>query len=146
MSPYLGCDDERVQCDRAFAARIDDDRIEIDLADRRFVEEEAADGPHDPDERFDVERRRTAKAFEKRAALELPNLRRNLCVGHIGRDQARILEDFGLYAAEADDHDGPPFRVIAAPDDELNAGRAHRFDQDALESEARPAAFDIVCK
>jgi hypothetical protein len=57
------CHYERIERYRPFAARIDDNRIEIDLTDRRFVEQQEANGAHNPDNRCDVEPRRTAKAF-----------------------------------------------------------------------------------
>ena len=70
---------------------MDDDRIEIDLADRRFVEQQATDGAHNPDQGFEVERRRTAKAFEERGALECLEFRQNFRLVRIRRQRGENL-------------------------------------------------------
>ena len=84
------------------------------------------------------------KPSRSAAPLRASKLRQHFRFVHVRRQQARILEDFGLHAAEADDHDGSPFRIVAPPDDQLDARRAHRLDQNAVEREAWPAASDIV--
>ncbi len=65
---------ERVERYGPFADGIDDNRIEIDLANRRFVEQEATDGVRDPDDRVDIERHGTAKAFEQGGPLKFAEL------------------------------------------------------------------------
>ena len=87
----------------------------------------------DPDDRVDIERRGTAKAFEQGGPLQLAEFGENFGVAHVRRQQARILQDLGLHAAKADEDDRSPIRIVAAADDQLDAARAHRLDQHAVE-------------
>ena len=122
---------------------IDDDGIEIDLADRRSS---SSTRPRRDDarERIEVERRGPATAFEERGPLSRRSSATISGSCTAGGSKRKILEDFGLHPAEPDEDYGSPFGVLAGADDQFGPRLAHRLDQNAVERDAWSAASDIV--
>ena len=88
--------------------------------------------------RSDVNAGRAADALKHRCGLQATKLDHDVFFSHVGRDQANILQRLDPDAAQTDQHDRAPVGVALGADDELQAARAHRFDQRAVEPQLGP--------
>ena len=65
-------------------------------------------------------------------------MRQRRCRVHRSEADRDVVEDLGQDAAQPDEHGRPELRVAAEPEDELDARRRHRLDEQAADRQAVP--------
>ena len=117
-----------------------DDRVEVDLEDVRALHPEATEGdehrPRRPPDRPAGRPRTPPRRRAPRSSSSIAPAAARVERGEPDRD---VVEDLGQDAAQPDQHGRPELRVAAQAEDQLDARRRHRLDEQAADASGRGA-------
>ena len=134
-------DDQGINGERAAGRR--DDRVQIDLEDVRPLDPEPTEREEHRHERLPIDRRPAADAEQQARSAQLVEHGFGRCRVERGQPDGHVVEDLGQDPAEPDEHGRPELRIAAQAEDELDARRRHRLDQQPADGEpAAPARLE----